>query len=76
MSKENKGLMQQLAPFLVLGVAVAVIVGLFIMFSYLILWGIVIGAVLWVISKISRYFSSPGSTKKPSGRIIEHDKDK
>jgi len=66
---------QSLAPYLVLGIAIALCVGLFILFSYLILWGLVLGGVIWLIDFFRRFFFSPKPKKKPEtqGRVIEHD---
>ena len=74
MNKTFKSLLEQLFPFLILGTAIALIVGIFIMFSYVLIWGIIIGAVLWLIYVIKNaLFPNEVSTNDKKGRIIEHD---
>lgn len=66
-----------LGPFIVLGIAVACIIGLFILSWYLLVWGLMIGFMLWVCALIKRYlFSEKLPIKTTKGRIIEHDKQK
>jgi hypothetical protein len=66
-----------LMPFIIAGIAVALFIGLLFMFSYIVIWGLIIGSLLWVISIIKGLIfpSTPKSivTKKDQGRIIEHD---
>jgi hypothetical protein len=72
-----KHFFKQMPPFIFLGIAIALVVGVFIVFSYVLVWGLLIGAVLWGISAITQYFRSlsSGNEIKPSkGRIIDHDK--
>ena len=74
-----KQFLQQLPPFIILGVSIALAVGVFILFSYVLLWGILIGAILWGANLLVEYFKPSSTTqhnaKKPSrGRIIDHDK--
>ena len=64
-----------LVPYIMLGVAIACIIGLFILSYYLLLWGLIIGATLWVFALLKRYlFSEKQAIKKHKGRIIDHDK--
>ena len=77
-----KHFFRQMPPFILLGISIAFIIGIFIVFSYVLLWGLLIGAVLWGVNAIVRYFRSPSSdntSSKPphsssKGRIIDHDK--
>jgi hypothetical protein len=68
---------ENLVPFIIAGIALALFFGVLIMFSYIIIWGLIIGGVLWVFSLIKKLIfpSSLHSipTKKDQGRIIEHD---
>ncbi len=76
MPKPLKHFFQQMPPFILLGIAIAVIVGIFIVFSYVLVWGLLIGGVLWGIHAISQYARtfSPNKKPKPSkGRVIDHD---
>lgn len=76
MNKSFKEILEQLFPFLLLGTAIALVVGVFIMFSYVLVWGIVIGGILWVIYAIKNaLFPGPSVSEdnKKKGRIIEHD---
>ena len=74
-----KHFFQQLPPFILLGVSIALAVGVFILFSYVLVWGLLIGAGLWAINFLVQYFKnlsgdkSTYPTKASKGRIIDHD---
>jgi hypothetical protein len=72
-----KHLFQQLPPFILLGISIALGIGIFMLFSYMLLWGLLIGAVLWGINLVVQYFrsvSEPPASKPSKGRVIDHDK--
>lgn len=74
MASRFKYTSQPLPAFLLLGVAVASMIGLFIVFAYVLLWGIILGGLLWVSSLIRQYFLSKSrSHTKKQGRIINYD---
>ncbi|MFJ1269396.1 hypothetical protein ACD661_12585 [Legionella lytica] len=68
---------ETLIPFIIAGIAIALFVGLLFMFSYVVIWGLIIGGTLWLISVVKELLfpSSKKTTivKKTQGRIIEHD---
>ncbi|MCW8408656.1 hypothetical protein OQJ13_06665 [Legionella sp. PATHC035] len=69
---------ENLVPFIIAGCAIALFFGLLFMFSYVLVWGIIIGAILWLVATIKQYLFPSSSTKKEvikknEGRIIEHD---
>jgi hypothetical protein len=68
---------ETLIPFIIAGIAIALFIGLLFMFSYVVIWGLIIGGTLWLISIVKELlFPSPPKTttiKKTQGRIIEHD---
>lgn len=69
--------LNNMGAFLLLGIVIACAIGLFILSYYLLLWGIMIGFVLWVLTLIRRYFSTNKTNlKKNQGRIIDHDQNK
>lgn len=75
MNDNIKRLFENLIPFILLGVAIALVIGLFIMLSYVLVWGLIIGGIMWLGSFIYGYLF-PDKTKLPpssEGRIIEHD---
>ncbi len=64
-----------LGPFILLGIVIACVIGLFILSYYVFLWGMIIGCILWVFNLIKRSLSTNNTTeKKTEGRIIDHDK--
>lgn len=79
MNKKIQSLFENLIPFLMLGVAISLIIGLFIMFSYVLVWGLLIGGILWVVSLVKTFFFPSNTDNTPiktKGRVIEHnDKD-
>jgi hypothetical protein len=76
-----KQFFRQLPPFIFIGVMIALVAAIFILFSYVFLWGLVIGGILWGIHALKQYFQ-PQATSKPTqsaqskGRIIDHDQQK
>jgi hypothetical protein len=69
---------ENLVPFIIAGVAIALFLGLLVMFSYVIVWGLIIGGILWIVATVKEYLFPSTSTKtevikKNQGRIIEHD---
>ncbi|ASQ44923.1 hypothetical protein [Legionella clemsonensis] len=77
MNDKIEHFIQQLVPFLIAGIAIALVIGLFILFSYVLVWGLIIGAILWVVFFIKRLLFSSKKIENPAkGRVIEHnDKD-
>ena len=74
MNNKLRTTLEQIVPFLILGIAIALMVGLLVVFSYVVLWGLLLGGILWCITSISRYFTSqPKRPSKEKGRVIEHD---
>ena len=76
MNTKVKHIFEQLIPFIVLGISIALFIGLFIMLSYVLIWGIILGSIIWLgfVIKNLLFPSSPAS--KNEGRIIDHkDKD-
>ncbi|MDF1684678.1 MAG: hypothetical protein P1U36_08495 [Legionellaceae bacterium] len=80
-----KQFLQQLPPFILVGISIALGVGIFIVFSYVLIWGILIGAILWGANLLINYLRSANiiptknqtktsSTSTSKGRIIDHDK--
>lgn len=66
-------LMEQIIPFIILGIILAVGVWLFIVLSYVVLWGLLFGGLLWVGYFLKNYFFPNKHTTSQSGRVIEHD---
>lgn len=73
MNDKLQGIIETLVPFLVLGVAIALIFGLLIMFSYVVVWGLLIGGILWLGFVAKQYLFPSEPQTKEEGRIIEHD---
>jgi len=70
-------LLISLGPYIVLGIAAACIIGLFILSYYVLVWGILFGFFLWLVTLIKRnLFSGKPPAKKTRGRIIDHDKNR
>ncbi|MDX2346180.1 MAG: hypothetical protein QNK11_04845 [Legionella sp.] len=78
MPQPLKHFFQQLPPFILIGVSIAAAIVIFIVFSYVLFWGLLIGAILWGINLLMQYFRGPSQSNHPKntrqGRIIDHDK--
>lgn len=65
-----------LFPYLILGIVIALLIGIGILLSYVLVWGVVIGAILWLITRIKAHFSPeenlPTQHTHKKGRTFEH----
>lgn len=69
-------IVEQFVPYVIIGVGIALVVGLFIVLSHVFLWGLVLGAILWIGITIKNYILPSASSANKKGRVIEHnDKD-
>ena len=69
-----KRFLQQLIPFIILGIVIVALVFGMMLLAYLFLFGAILGLILYAILWIrDKFFSSkkPVKQKKPSGRIID-----
>ena len=73
MNDKLRGLFESLIPFMVFGIAVSLVIGLFIMFSYVLVWGIIIGGLLWMVFLVKNFLFPARKLTKTEGRIIEHE---
>lgn len=83
MKQSSPKLLQTILPFLFLGVFIVLIVIGFVVFSYVLIIGAVIGLILFLISAIREKFQKVkrmppnlnqyDKPSKHSGRTIEHD---
>lgn len=66
---------ENLIPFLILGIFIAISISLLFVFSYILVWGLLIGGVIWVVMTTLQFFFKKDKTPPPKkkGRIIEHD---
>ncbi len=72
-----RSLVDKIIPFIVLGVTIVVILGGMILFAYLLLFGAIVGVVLFIISKIrAKFFPSKkmATRQEPprTGRTFEN----
>lgn len=73
MSNKLQEIFEQLIPFILLGIAIALVIGLFIMLSYVLLYGIILGAIIWGGVMLKNYLFPANIDEKNEGRIIDHD---
>lgn len=71
-------IMESIVPFIIAGIAIALFIGILFMFSYVVIWGLMIGGILWLVAVIKEFLfpstvTKPESMKKTKGRVIEHD---
>lgn len=71
-------IIESIVPFIIAGIAIALFIGLLFMFSYVVIWGLMIGGILWLVAVIKQFLfpgtvAKPESMKKTKGRVIEHD---
>lgn len=75
MNDKLQKIIENVIPFMVIGVGIAILIGLLFMFFYLFIWGVLIGGVLWIAAIAKEYFfpSKEKPVQKEQGRVIEHD---
>jgi hypothetical protein len=72
---KKQSVLESFIPFIIMGIAVALVLGLLFLFFHLFIWGALIGAILWLIFFIKEsFFPSKKSAGLKKGRIIEHQK--
>ena len=75
----RKNPLEAFMPYLIIGFAIALMVGLFFIIANVMIWGLLIAAVLWLGMAIRQFVLSKlgylaKSKSKHKGIIIEHDK--
>ena len=75
MNDKMQRALAQFIPFIMLGVSLAFAIGLFIMFSYLLVWGVLIGGVIWLFALLKNLWFPRKEKHTRKGRIIEHERD-
>lgn len=73
MNYKLQQVVQAIVPFMVIGIAISLVVGLLIMFSYVLVWGVFLGGILWIAAIIKNFLFPPKPLDKNESRIIEHD---
>lgn len=74
MKQKSSKIVEQVAPFFILGITIAFMIALLVFFSYVLIWGVIIGAILALIAWVKQtFFSSNPEKETKKGRIIEHD---
>ncbi|WP_298626380.1 hypothetical protein [uncultured Legionella sp.] len=73
MNDKLEKIIENIIPFIVIGIAIAVVITLLFMFFYVAIWGVLIGGILYLVALAKHYFFPGESTKKEQGRVIEHD---
>lgn len=73
MKPAASSLFKRLPFFVFIGVVIVFAIILLMAFTYLFLWGLFIGMILWVIASIKLYFFPPQKLPKKTeqGRIID-----
>tara|TARA_B110000879_G_scaffold190262_1_gene254487 strand:+ start:943 stop:1182 length:240 start_codon:yes stop_codon:yes gene_type:complete len=77
----KKNPLETFMPFLIIGFAIALLVGLFFIIANVLVWGILIAGVLWLGVTLRQLFLTKfghglksKSKSKHKGIIIDHDK--
>ena len=76
MPSKLQEMVKNIMPFIILGIMIAFSIIVLIMFSYVLMWGVLIGAVIWLIALIKNFFFPKKNVEQSAeGRIIEHNDD-
>lgn len=72
---KNK-LIESVTPFMIVGFAIATMIGLLLIIANVVIWGLVIGGGLWALFALKylacKYFLNKQCQGKGKGIIIEH----
>lgn len=71
-----KKVIDSIIPFFIFGFAVAIFITLLLLIFHIMFWGLIIGAITWLIVTIKNKFfpkHHKAKTVHRDGRIIEHD---
>ncbi|MBA2657590.1 MAG: hypothetical protein H0U70_11530 [Tatlockia sp.] len=67
---------ENITPFLILGIFIALIIGFFITFFYILIWGFLLGTLLWALASIKNLlFPAKGISnveESSKGRTFDH----
>ena len=69
MNKKLQQLFEHIMPFIMIGMAMALLIGLLFVFSYVLVWGFLIGGLLWIITAAKQYLFPNDTSRKEEGRI-------
>lgn len=74
MNSSLSHILRALIPYFLLGMSIAFLIGICILLSYVLFWGVIIGVVLWFIVRIKAFFHTTTVPSKHSstGRVFEH----
>ncbi|WBV65350.1 hypothetical protein PGH44_12690 [Legionella pneumophila] len=64
MSDKVQKLIENIVPFIVIGVGIAIVIALLFMFFYVAIWGVIIGGILWLGALAKEYFFPANHPRK------------
>ena len=76
MNTKLRHILLTLVPFLFLGIVIALLIGMLVMLSYVVLWGLLIGGILWIVAALKNFLFPAKIPPETEGRIIEHNERK
>ena len=77
MNHKLQNILGQLLPLILIGISIVITIGLLILFSYALIWGSLIGIILWVVLVLKhKFFPENSQGKQHIGQTIEHNKEK
>ena len=75
MNRKLARILDNITPFLVLGIAVTMGIVFFVIFFYVLIAGVLLGALFWLINAVISRFRTSEEKVQRTIRIIEHNDD-
>ncbi|MBS0358828.1 MAG: hypothetical protein JSS53_06145 [Proteobacteria bacterium] len=73
MSRRLETFFENIMPFVIIGVSIALSILAIIVFAYVFIWGLIIGLLLFSVAYIKERFFTKHKPHEKTARIIEHD---
>ncbi len=74
-NKFDKKSLPSILPFLLLGIGIAILVSLIVMFFYLFMWGVIIGFILWAIMTLKEKFFPTAKGQDSNHKVLHVEED-
>lgn len=68
-----KNFLEKLTPYLIAGISIVLFIAMLIVLSYVLIWGLVIGLIMFAFVYIKQRFFPSKKPKPTTGRIIDQD---
>lgn len=72
MNQSHSSILKTLTPFIMLGIVIAISVAVLIFLAYVVVWGLLIGVIIWIVVAIKNKFFPTRETVRKHGITIDY----